>query len=453
MKHIGRYIIRGLLGRGGMARVYKVQLPVIHKISALKWLDPDPLLEKLLGRSNVRDLFVAEARTLAGLDHPNIVVVHDFDQARGRPFYVMEYHAGNLGALIGETYRTERPSRRLPVDRALDYIRQTLRGLSCLHDAGIIHRDIKPFNLLVTARDTIKICDFGLSRLRGEPYQGPSNLNLGSPYYAAPEQEKNPDSAAPSADLYPLGVMLYRMLTGCLPEHPVDHPDYCPPSRRHPDLDTRWDEFIARSLAPQPELRFADARTMARDLDALDRHWQVHKESVCRLPGQQAPSANEPPPSLPLRTEPLKASPPDAARRFGVDDLWRPRVYVSNRFETPSPGIVADQATRLVWQRSGSRYALTWHQAHAYIERLNMETSAGRNTWRLPTMDELASLLRPPPQGQDLCIAPLFDPRQRRLWSIDRRSFTAAYYVDMELGFIAWQDFSAPQHVRAVSSL
>jgi eukaryotic-like serine/threonine-protein kinase len=453
MKHIGRYIICGLLGRGGMARVYKVRLPVIDKIAALKWFDPDPLLIKLLGRRKLHDLFVAEAKILAGLNHPNIVCIHDFGQAQDRPFYLMEYHADNVGTMIGESYRTEQPSRRLSTDKTLDYIRQTLRGLECMHAAGIIHRDIKPFNLLVAAGDTIKICDFGLSKLRGEPFAGPSNLNVGSPYYAAPEQEKDPDRAGPPADLFPLGVMMYRMLTGCLPDHPPEHPDYRPPSRLNPDLDPVWDDFIARASAGSPHRRYADAYAMRRDLDALQRHWQAHKEKTCRLvPQPETPSRQVPPAVLPLRTAPIKAAPKEAQGRFGLDDLWRPSVYIANHFETPLPDIVADRATHLIWQRSGSRYPLTWHQANAYVERLNAQNSGGRDSWRLPTIHELLSLLRPTPQVQDLCIAPLFDPVQRRLWSVDRRSFTAAFYVDIESGFVAWQDFSAPYHVRAVSS-
>lgn len=453
MKHIGRYIICGLLGRGGMARVYKVRLPVIDKIAALKWFDPDPLLIKMLGRRKLHDLFVAEAKILAGLNHPNIVTIHDFGQAQDRPFYVMEYHADNVGTIIGESYRTERPSRRLPTEKALNYIQQTLRGLDCMHAAGIIHRDIKPFNLLVAAGDTIKICDFGLSKLRGEPFDGPSNLNVGSPYYAAPEQERDPDRVGPGADFYPLGVMMYRMLTGRLPEHPPEHPAYIPPSRLNPDLDSLWDDFITRTSAGSPDRRYADAHVMGRELDALERHWQAHKGKICRLaPVPEAPFRQGPPAVLPLRTTPVKAAPKEALERFGLDDLWRPSAYIANHFETPSPDIVVDHATRLIWQRSGSPHPLTWQQAHAYVERLNTQKSGGRDTWRLPTIHELISLIRPTPQVQDLCIAPLFDPVQRRLWSIDRRSFTAAFYADIESGFVAWQDFSAPYHVRAVSS-
>ena len=156
---------------------------------------------------------------MAGLNHPNIVSIHDYDQDRGKRFYVMDFYANNLGTMMGESYTVESPSRPIPVDRAIGYTRQYLEGIRCLHDAGIVHRDIKPFNLLVTPRDTVKICDFGLSKLRGETDAGPGNLKVGSPYYAAPEQERDPNSVDERADLYPVGVMLYRMLTGRLPSN------------------------------------------------------------------------------------------------------------------------------------------------------------------------------------------------------------------------------------------
>jgi serine/threonine protein kinase len=452
MKRIGRYIIRGLLGRGGMGKVFLVQLPVIEKVAALKLLDPDPLLIKMMGFKKLRDLFLAEARIMAGLHHPNIVGVHDFDYAQDRPFYTMTFYADNLGTMMGESYRSEHPSRVLTIDSALNAVRQTLCGLECLHAAGIVHRDIKPFNLLVTAEETVKICDFGLSKIRGEPYAGPTHLNVGSPFYAAPEQEKDPDKVRPSADLYPLGVMLYRMLTGCLPEHPSHHPEYLPASRLNPDLDSFWDDFIARASAEATQERFADAKSMRIALDALEDHYVAHRETTCRLAAAPASPKPSKLSGRPLRTAPLKVPPREAAARFGLDDLGRPAAYHPFRFEDALPEIVTDLSTGLLWQRSGSRRPLTWTQARDYVQRLNAECFADLSSWRIPTVDELITLLRPVPQTRDLCIAPPFDPLQRRLWSIDRRSFTAAYYVNVDLGFVAWQDFSAPYHVRAVSS-
>ncbi|MGD8960215.1 MAG: serine/threonine-protein kinase, partial [Desulfobacteraceae bacterium] len=205
MRTIGKYRIRGLLGRGGMSRVYRVEIPTIQKVVALKRLEPDPVLVDLMGVEKIRRLFVSEAVTMARLRHPNIVAVWDFDESEGVPYYLMEHYSHNLGEMIGETYIVERPSRAIPVDKALHYLRGLLNGLACLHYAGIVHRDIKPFNILVTEQDTAKICDFGLSKLRGETFAGPKQLKVGSPWYAAPEQEADPNAAGFCADVFAVG--------------------------------------------------------------------------------------------------------------------------------------------------------------------------------------------------------------------------------------------------------
>ncbi len=109
-----------------------------------------------------------------------------------------------------------------------------------------------------------------------------------------------------------------------------------------------------------------------------------------------------------------------------------------------------DAATGLTWQQSGSPYAVDWHAARGYVAELNRSRRGGRNDWRLPTTPELMSLIAPAPHGADFCVAPVFDRTQKTLWSADRRSFTAAWFVDVESGFVAWQDLSARCHVRAV---
>lgn len=119
MKTIGKYIIRGLLGRGGMSRVYKVEIPVIGKIAALKRLEPDPMLVHLMGIAEIRRRFIAEAVRMAGLRHPHILDIWDFNAEDDRPYYLMNYYTDNLGRMIGETYRTEAPSRVLPLDSAI----------------------------------------------------------------------------------------------------------------------------------------------------------------------------------------------------------------------------------------------------------------------------------------------------------------------------------------------
>ncbi|MDP3284273.1 MAG: serine/threonine-protein kinase, partial [Desulfobacterales bacterium] len=192
MNKIDRFEICGLLGIGGMGKVFKVKLPVIGKIAALKLLEPNPFLVSLIGAEKIKKLFISEAVTMANLRHPNIVEIWDFGESDGRPYYIMDYFCNNLGSMIGESYQAEIPSRIIRIDKAVHYARQILEGVSCLHHAGIIHRDIKPFNMLVTEQDRIKISDFGLSKLRGESFEGPPGLKVGSPWYAAPEQERDP---------------------------------------------------------------------------------------------------------------------------------------------------------------------------------------------------------------------------------------------------------------------
>ena len=437
-----------MLGRGGMSKVFKVEIPVIRKIAALKLLHPDPLLADLIGLDKIRELFISEAIKLAKLRHPNIVEIWDFDENDGRPYYVMDYYFNSLATMIGETSRTDRPSRIIKLEKAIDYTRQTLSGLACLHHAGLVHRDIKPFNLLLNDQETVKICDFGLSKIRGETVSAPPNLNVGSPWYAAPEQAINPETVDLRADLFAVGVTLYRMLTGRLPE---ENP--APPSSFNPDLDNSWDRFIACSIAVQPEDRYSSAPEMHRELDALEEAWQQRKEHICRVTESrllpEKPVSSE---QFKLRSQPIKVNPQNAHRFFSIDKLWRPLTYLQNRFEPDLPaGTITDHATGMIWQQSGSIYPMNWQQAQRYILQLNRDRFGKRTTWRLPTIDELISLLTETPHGEDYCIEPVFDLQQKSLWSSDRRSFTAAWYVSVDMGFVSWQDFSAFHYVRGVS--
>ncbi len=449
---IGRYEVCGMLGRGGMSRVYKVKVPLIGKIAALKIMSPDPLLAKLMDTAKLRELFTSEAVIMAGLRHANIVDVWDFDEADGKLFYIMDYYCNNLGIMIGETYRTEQPSRVIRLDKAIHYIGQILAGLARLHHAGIIHRDIKPFNILVTEQDTIKISDFGLSKLRGETFGGPPNLNVGSPFYAAPEQEQNPDDVDFTADIYPVGVMLYRMVTGELP--PEDRTLMKMPSHFNPDLDEHWDQFIVTALSLYRFERFSGAEEMMKELEYLSNLWQRKKDNVCKIsdPVHSAESDDNVSEMVSRfqRHESIKVCSSHAKNIFGLDDLWRPLEYTGNNFIDNQDGSVTDKTTGLTWQKSGCPYPLTWHQAKNYIGSLNRKRFAGHECWQLPTINELMSLLTRTPHGEDLCIQPLFDQTQKWLWSCDLRSFMSAWYVNVELGFVAWHDFTGYYYARGV---
>ncbi len=448
VKKIGKYEILGLLGRGGMGAVYKAAMPVTGKIVAIKLLTPTPFLKTLLGAGRIERGFLAEAHTLGRLSHQHVAAVWDFGRSGRRPYFVMEYFCRDLGQVIGESQRVEEPTRRLPLPRAASYALQTLSGLARLHHAGIVHRDIKPFNLLLTDEDQIKITDFGLSKVRGEPAARTPGLKVGSPYYAAPEQEDDPDSAGPRADLYSVAVTLYRMIAGVLPEWPLAGENL--PSAVSKDLDEAWDDFFRRALAPKPRDRHRDALEMAGELKALLREWRKRLERACSLEDEEeSPPACQVGEAKPLRSEPVKTGVKHPWEALGLDTLGRPACYAEPRL-TASTGTASDENTGLSWQTGGSLYPLNWWEAHEYVAGLNDTAFAGFRDWRLPTVEELASVLAPPPEFTGHCLSPLFDARQRLLWSSDRRSFTQAWFADAELGAFGWADMTCRRSVRAV---
>lgn len=188
---IGRYEVVGRLGRGGMSSVYKARAPVTGRLVALKILQPkEEIFVDLVGEKRLQEIFIEEARVMGELSDDHVAKIIDCDQHQGQPFIVLEYFAHSIGSFIGESYRVERPSRVISAARTKSYLLQALRGLERLHFAGIIHRDLKPYNMMITSDDRIKIIDFGLSRVRGEEKMAIPGMQVGSPYYAAPEQEK-----------------------------------------------------------------------------------------------------------------------------------------------------------------------------------------------------------------------------------------------------------------------
>ncbi|WBF66856.1 DUF1566 domain-containing protein [Desulfovibrio subterraneus] len=477
---IGRYEVRGLLGRGGMGAVYKVAQPVTGRIAALKLLRPADILEDHVGLESLAAKFEKEATMMASLDHPNIASVWDYDTAyvagATRPFFVMEYYCLNLGMLMGEIYRVEAPTRRLPLERAVSYALQTLDALDRMHHAGVVHRDVKPFNIMITGHDEVKLIDFGLSRLRGEtPGMEPGNVKVGSPYYAPPEQEHDPDGVDGRADLYPVGIMLYRMLTGVLPndeELLAQHGGTIPAASSYSeDLDDAWDAFFIRATAPDPADRFADARAMAAELARLRDRWRARIRSVCSLLDDEG-IVSPPCVADALRAEPCKAGVGSARERFGLDELWRPRCMgrpsqVVGQLADKGDGTVLDAASRRMWQKQGSDYPLTWPEAGDYVAWLNETAYAGHSDWRLPTVDELATIMEEPPMLGGYCMASVFrdgaenasgsgsvhDAARDSLWTCDRKSYMAAWFVSTTMGFVGWQDDTCRFGVRAVRTV
>lgn len=439
MKKIGRYHIIRKLGKGGMGAIYKAIVPVINKVVAIKLLAPFESMEMVLGLETLKEIFTAEAITMAAIKHPAVVDIWDFGQdKRERPFFVMEYFSNNLGEMIGEDFRLENRSRIIRPDKVLYYGRQLLAGLACLHYNGVIHRDIKPQNLLITDDDRLKICDFGMALSATTSFSGPDTIKIGSPFYAAPEQNRNPDGVDQRADLFSTAVLLYRMLTGLLPGMAQFSL-----STINPLYDRKWDDFFAKALHFNADERFQMAEEMLTALNQLEVHWQKDVQRQKK----QTPAPERFCSPIRLRSEPINIWGGKARRIMGLDERLQPLSSLKNCLEPRDEEVIYDRATGLCWQRSGSRYPLTHRGVQQYLDQLNRERPGGLAQWRLPTVNELLSLLN------DIVYQPLdelFDATKMRLWSADLHGKRDAWHVDMAMAYAGWQDIFSRNFVKAV---
>ena len=234
-----------LLGAGGMGAVYQARQPALDRFVALKVLPADAD-----GGANFTERFNREARALARLNHPNIVTVHEFGQAGGLNYFLMEF-------VDGANLRQLEQAGRLSPREALQIIPQICDALQYAHDEGVVHRDIKPENVLVDRKGRVKIADFGLAKILGhEPEAARLTVEgqvMGTPHYMAPEQVERPLTVDHRADIYALGVVFYEMLTGDLPLG-----KFAPPSRKV-SVDVRLDEIVLRALENDPARRYQQA--------------------------------------------------------------------------------------------------------------------------------------------------------------------------------------------------
>lgn len=250
--------VMGLAGVGGMGFVYRVRSRADGRESALKLLPA-----ALAAEPAFVERFEREARTLARLQHPNIVAVHGFGRAGGFCYLLMEF-------VEGANLRQAMRSARFSPAETLALVPQLCDALQYAHSQGILHRDIKPENILLDARGVPKIADFGIAKLVGV-HESPDQFTLtqtgqrvGTPHYMAPEQIERPGSVDHRADIYSLGVVLYELLTGELPLGRFPAPSV------KAALDARIDEIVFRALSKERELRQQSARQVRHEVESLE---------------------------------------------------------------------------------------------------------------------------------------------------------------------------------------
>jgi hypothetical protein len=254
-RHFPTLEILGLLGQGGMGTVYKARQLRLDRLVALKILTVGPDTAAAFA-----DRFLREARALARLAHPAIVTIHDFGEAGELYYFVMEHVEG------GSLRRLVRPGR-LDQAQALNLVSQMCDALQYAHEEGIVHRDVKPENILLDRRGRVKVADFGLARLLGPTPADftltRSRMAMGTPHYMAPEQWEEAHTVDHRADIYSLGVVFYEMLTGELPLG-----RFALPSQKAP-LDTRLDEVVLRALEKDLDRRYQQVADLRADVERV----------------------------------------------------------------------------------------------------------------------------------------------------------------------------------------
>ena len=313
-----RYEILERIGVGGMAVVYKARCHRLNRLVAIKILKPE-----LASDAEFRRRFQAESQAVAMLSHVNIVGVYDVCQSDGLNYIVMEL-------IDGMTLKQYMQKRGTPLkwQEALHFISQVLRALDHAHSRGIIHRDIKPHNILVLRDGSIKVADFGIARLTSSQATLTQEA-IGSVHYISPEQAKGSHIDGRS-DLYSVGVMLYEMLTGRLPfegETPVliaiQHINSIPiqPRELNPDIPVGLEAITMKAMAPNPNQRYASAQDMLDAVTEFQKNPDAVPSDTIRIDNIEEPTRVIP---VPGAREPEQQQPvsDDTGALYDEDDEY-----------------------------------------------------------------------------------------------------------------------------------
>lgn len=327
----GRYRLEARIGEGGMGVVYRARHVLIDRVVAVKLIRPD-----LRGETHLRAWMLREARAANRVDHAHIIDIHDIGETdEGELYLVMEY-------LVGTPLSAEIARGQMPMQRAVDILEQMGAALARAHDLGVVHRDLKSDNILLTARggrkDFVKILDFGLAALAHDPRLAPKGAVFGTPEYMSPEQARG-EQAGPQSDLYALGVLFFEMLTGQLPFRSSDRDTLLEMQRTSPaprptatrkDCHPVAEQIVMRLLEKDARRRYRDGHHLLEELKALQR--SLPSQAWDREEAPAAPAAPPPPPP------PRSANVTEWASRAGMFSRMVSRAYPT--------GTVPEEVTR-----------------------------------------------------------------------------------------------------------
>jgi len=263
---ISHYRIVEKLGEGGMGVVYKAEDTRLKRTVALKFLSPE-----LTRDAEAKERFINEAQAASGLDHPAICTIHEIDDTQDEQLFIV------MACYKGKTLRQTIDEGPLAIEEAVDLATQIAGGLGRAHEAGIVHRDIKPGNIMITERGDVKILDFGLAKLAGQVRLTRTGLTLGTAAYMSPEQAQGAE-VDERTDIWSLGVMLFEMLTGELPfrgDHEaallysIVHENPRDLSSLKPGLPAPLSSIVCKALQKDRALRYQNSDELIADLERL----------------------------------------------------------------------------------------------------------------------------------------------------------------------------------------
>ncbi|MBE3041675.1 serine/threonine protein kinase, partial [Candidatus Bathyarchaeota archaeon] len=275
----GHYRINKILGRGGMGVVYLADDTRLKRPVALKFLPPGLALDE-----DIRRRFIIEAQAAAALSHPNICTIYEVDDQAEKAFISMEY-------VEGESLREKVAKGSLPFDQVLDIALQVCAGLVEAHKKGIVHRDIKSANIMLTANGQAKIMDFGLAKVAGTAMVTKEGSTMGTMAYMSPQQAKG-EAVDARTDIWSLGVVLYELASGKLPFrgdlesaviHNIIHEEPKPLKAIVPKVPEEFERIVIRALKKKVNDRYGSAAEMLADLRKLQAALEKEKAGVFNL--------------------------------------------------------------------------------------------------------------------------------------------------------------------------
>lgn len=320
----GKFRIVDEIGRGGMGVVYKAEDLKLKRPVALKFLPPH-----LMDEPGLKERFLVEAQAAAALSHPNICTIYEVGEDEGRPYIAMEY-------VEGETLRQRVRKEPLEPGEAVDIVGQVAAGLAEAHRKGIIHRDVKSANIMVTPERRAKVMDFGLAKLLGGSTLTKSGTTMGTVAYMSPEQARG-EELDHRTDIWSLGVVLYEVIAGKLPFrgehhqaviHSILHREPEPLARVRPSLAAGLDHVVGQAMAKRPADRYQTMEELREDLAAVADGLRPLKAK----PRQAA---------IRLAVLPLANLTGDPEQEYFSDGLTQEMITLLGRLHPQSLGVIA----------------------------------------------------------------------------------------------------------------